>query len=465
MTRIGLLGTGSADGWPNPFCRCASCQALRHRGEVRAHSSVLIDDVLLVDLGPDVPRSAERHRLRLDGVRVVLLTHAHPDHVAPLALLARRWAGTSQELTLAGPAAALAECRHWHDPSDRVDVVELAAGEAAELCGYRVEALAAQHDGPEAGPALLYLITAPDGARVLYATDTGPFPETTYRALAGQPLDAVLLELSFGDRLDHGTDHLDLSTFPDVLGRLRLDGAVTDTTTIVATHLSHHNPPDLAAVVRGWGVSVLPDGTVLTVGPSAPAPARPAGPARTLVLGGARSGKSWHAERLLAAVPRVTYVATGGDRPDDPEWQERIAAHRARRPAAWTTVESTDLERLLGGATSDDVLLVDCLTLWLTAVLDAADAWDDPTLAADRAMPRIDALVDAWRTTRARVVAVSNEVGGGVVPDTAAGRVFRDLQGRLNARVARHSDAVHLVVAGRVLDLGTGGATAAWAST
>lgn len=465
MTRIGLLGTGSADGWPNPFCRCASCQALRERREVRAHSATLLDDVLLVDLGPDVPRSAERHGFRLDGVQVVLLTHAHPDHVDPLALLARHWAGSNQPLTVAGPPAAVAECRPWLAPADDVEVVELSPGDTLERSGYRVEALAARHDGPEAGPALVYRITSPDGAGILYATDTGQLPEPTYRALAGTRLDAVLLELSFGDRLEHATDHLDLRAFPTVLARLRRDGVVTSSTTVVATHLSHHNPPDLADVVAAWQVSVPPDGAVLEVGPAAPRPTRQAPVRRTLVLGGARSGKSSHAERLLAAEPAVTYVATGGGRPDDDEWVTRVAAHRARRPAHWTTVESTDLAHLLDNAADGDVLLIDCLTLWLTAVLDATDSWHDPALAAKRAAPRIDQLVEAWRTTRAHVVAVANEVGSGLVPDTHAGRLFRDLQGRLNAQMARHSEVVHLVVAGRVLDLGSGHSAAPWPST
>ncbi|MCI0686699.1 MAG: bifunctional adenosylcobinamide kinase/adenosylcobinamide-phosphate guanylyltransferase [Sporichthyaceae bacterium] len=176
---------------------------------------------------------------------------------------------------------------------------------------------------------------------------------------------------------------------------------------------------------------------------------------RVLILGGARSGKSAAAERRFSPDSRVSYVATGGDRPDDPEWVERIAAHRAARPAHWRTVETVDVASVLAGATGP--VLVDCLTLWLTAVLDEAGGWDDRAWSQGRAKDlvraRIDELVAAWAAATVDVVAVSNEIGMGVVPDTASGRRFRDELGWLNQRVAAVSDEVILVVAGRELRL------------
>lgn len=168
----------------------------------------------------------------------------------------------------------------------------------------------------------------------------------------------------------------------------------------------------------------------------------PDAPWRTLILGGARSGKSFEAERRLAGEPHVTYVATA--RPEleewDSEWAERVQAHRDRRPATWETIETLDVAKVLNEATG--VVLVDCLSLWL------GDAIEHDDYAA-----RIDELVEAWRGTRARVTAVSNEVGSGVVPDSASGRLFRDELGSLNARVAAESDEVLLTVAGRVVRL------------
>ena len=163
---------------------------------------------------------------------------------------------------------------------------------------------------------------------------------------------------------------------------------------------------------------------------------------RVLVTGGVRSGKSAHAERLLADRPTVTYVAAGpAPGPDDTEWAERVAAHVARRPTHWTTLESTDLSALPRGPG-----LLDCLGTWLTAQLDDLD-WNDDLLA-----PRVDALVEAVSGSTDLVV-VTNEVGAGVVPEHRSGRLFRDQLGLVNQRVAAVCDEVHLVVAGRVLVL------------
>lgn len=175
-----------------------------------------------------------------------------------------------------------------------------------------------------------------------------------------------------------------------------------------------------------------------------------AGARRTLVLGGTRSGKSAHAERLLPADAPVRYAATARRRPDDPEWDARIAAHVARRPPAWQTVEEPDLaaELARGGP-----LLVDDLATWLTAVLDDAGAWQPGPGSAAQVAARVDALVAALASAPGRVVLVSAEVGLGVVPATPAGRIFRDELGALNAALAAVCDEVLLLVAGLPLRL------------
>ncbi|GAB7183609.1 adenosyl cobinamide kinase/adenosyl cobinamide phosphate guanylyltransferase [Kitasatospora sp. Ki12] len=175
---------------------------------------------------------------------------------------------------------------------------------------------------------------------------------------------------------------------------------------------------------------------------------------RTLLLGGARSGKSTRAEQLLADRPDVLYVATGGTRDGDAEWAQRVSLHRERRPASWRTAETCDLEAVLADTADPAPVLIDCLALWLTSVMDECGAWDDEAWA-DRAeaavQRRCEALATAWAATGRTVVAVSNEVGMGVVPATAAGRRFRDTLGRLNMAVADASERVLLVVAGQVL--------------
>lgn len=173
---------------------------------------------------------------------------------------------------------------------------------------------------------------------------------------------------------------------------------------------------------------------------------------KVLVTGGVRSGKSRHAESLLADAPSVTYVAPGRSMAEDsdPDWVSRIAAHRARRPATWTTVETRDLTAAL---CLDGPVLVDCLGTWLTSVLDSRGLWD---WSSDSLTATIDALLDeviGVLSARDGVVLVTNEVGLGVVPPHRSGRLFRDLLGVVNQRVATSCDEVHLVVAGRVLRL------------
>ena len=172
---------------------------------------------------------------------------------------------------------------------------------------------------------------------------------------------------------------------------------------------------------------------------------------RILVTGGVRSGKSRHAEGLMGDRERVTYVAAGPvPTDDDPDWAARVAEHRARRPAHWSTRETTDLAAVIGegGAT-----LVDCLGTWLTAVVDELEGWtEEPTGWRPELDRRLDALVEAVAAAD-DVVLVTNEVGLGVVPAHASGRLFRDLLGTVNQRVGAVCDEVHLVVAGRVLTL------------
>ena len=189
-------------------------------------------------------------------------------------------------------------------------------------------------------------------------------------------------------------------------------------------------------------------------------PRRPGGRGhRVLVLGGARSGKSVTAERMLAGRDRVDYVATGAV-PDasDPEWAARVAIHRQRRPAHWVTRETRDLEAVLAGPglTALELatpVLIDCLSTWLAGVMDECGLWSavpGPGQArAGKALAcRVDGLLDAWQATRRVVAAVSNEVGSGVVPGTVSGVRYRDELGLLNTRIAAQSQQVWLCTAG-----------------
>jgi adenosylcobinamide kinase/adenosylcobinamide-phosphate guanylyltransferase len=137
---------------------------------------------------------------------------------------------------------------------------------------------------------------------------------------------------------------------------------------------------------------------------------------------------------------------------EDADWAARVAAHRAARPPHWSTHETRDVAGAVAAATRP--LLVDCLGTWLTAILDAERLWEAPVDQVEEVVRRaVDGLVDALADTAHEVVLVTNEVGLGVVPGHRSGRLFRDLLGTVNQRVAAVCDEVHLVVAGRVLRL------------
>lgn len=396
-----LLGTGAPAGLPRPGCPCASC-ARATGPEARAATALLVDGALLLDLTPGPSLAAARAGKTLHGVRQVLLSHPHdgPALEFPPVLPAPVRVPDGQEISL--------------------------------LSGHRVRAAAL--DTPGTG----YEVTGPDGERFLYLPP-GTAPAGVEEPPGGEPYAMVLL---------------DVVGRPDALARLRAAGAVGPATDVLAVHLGHEVPPggEVHRRLTAAGARTVPDGTTVAVGAYDEVPEPPR---RTLVLGGARSGKSVEAERRLATFPDVLYVATGGGREDDPDWERRVALHRARRPASWRTAETCDLVPLLREP-DGPALLIDCLALWLTDAMDAVDAWDDDGWergGARKLAGRIEELAAAVRATRRRVVLVSNEVGAGVHPATAAGRRFRDELGRVNTAVAAECESVLLAVAGTVLPL------------
>jgi adenosylcobinamide kinase / adenosylcobinamide-phosphate guanylyltransferase len=298
--------------------------------------------------------------------------------------------------------------------------------------GYRVVRVADREVGGAGG----WDLTAPDGGRLLYPGGPGAVPVP--------PEDAAPYDVAF----------LDLLGDPGQLGWLRARGLVTaDTATLVA-FADHRvsSERELARRCGFWRVRLAGEGDVV----SQPRSVRRdldlgLGTRRVLVLGGARSGKSERAELRLAGEPEVTYVATGPDGADDPEWAARVAAHRARRPGWWRTAETTDLAGVL--RTARGAVLIDGIGTWLAAVMDECGAWQGGEAARAALAARTGELAAAWRQTGAYVVAVSDETGLGVVPATSAGRLFRDELGRLNRTLAAESEEAELVVAGRVLPL------------
>jgi adenosylcobinamide kinase/adenosylcobinamide-phosphate guanylyltransferase len=447
--RVLVEGSGGWAGWPQPGCRCASCGRQAAAGNVRKRSTIVVDGRLWLGAGDTGTGDTGTGDTRAGDA-------AAGDTAAGDTRAGDTRAGDAR----AGDAAA----------GDTATGDTWAGDARAE--GYLVRRLGTTG----------WEVTAPDGGRLLYPAGPGPGPVPPEGAA---PYDVAFLDL-LGD--------------PAQLGWLRARGLITAQTVTVVAFADHRvaSERELAQRCGFWRVRLASDGETIDPLRSDPTDLDPAaGSRRVLVLGGARSGKSERAELRLAGEPDVTYVATGGNGTGDPEWAARVAAHRARRPAWWRTAETSDLADLLG--TARGALLIDGIGTWLAAVLDECGAWDmrgEGSAAArddsgtrdqggarddsgardqggarddsgtrdqggtrdgggtrDKVAARIAELVSAWRQTSARVVAVSDETGLGVVPATPAGRLFRDELGRLNQALAAESEEAELVVAGRVVPL------------
>lgn len=298
-------------------------------------------------------------------------------------------------------------------------------------------------------------VTGPDGVRLLLATTPGAHPRPTEGT---RPYDIALL---------------DLLADPAQLGRLRALGLVHAETAVAARYTDHRirSEQEMARRCEACRAAQGQDGQLISVPrPASTAAFHPAGnqrprPHRTLITGGARSGKSAEAQLRLSGEPDVTYLAAGpwpaepadGGSEPDAEWLSRVAAHRAARPSWWRTLETLDVASVLREETG--AVLVDGIGTWLAGVMAAAGLWqpgpDDPLPAAasQAVAERIAELMAAWRQTSALVVAVTDQVGSGVVPAFWSGRLFRDQLGWLNQRLAAESELNLVVVEGQVIRL------------
>ena len=200
-TRLGTWRCCCSEPARRTECRTAGAVARRAprpgaSGQIRSNASALVDGRMLVDCGPEAPRQAQRAGLDLAGVRTVLISHAHDDHLDPSFLMHRGWV-SAEPLRVIGPAPAIARCAEWLAPDQNVVALEVVtAGDLITVDQYRVQVLPATHEA--LGEAVLYAIEGPDGRRLLYATDTGPWKPRLLELLAGWRFDLVLLEETFG---------------------------------------------------------------------------------------------------------------------------------------------------------------------------------------------------------------------------------------------------------------------------
>jgi len=261
--RLLFLGTAAAEAYPAAFCGCENCErARRSRGlDLRHRSSLLVDDDLLIDLGPDVVHAALAYGLRLHHLRTVLITHAHADHFDPDVLRWRRpgfRVGELPVLALYGPAEvarAVEGMEHFEELAVRPMAVESSAHFAAE--NVEVWTLPAVHgsDAP-----LIYAVARAD-VKFLYACDTGAPPEQVWAALAVHELDAIIMEETMGIGRSQG--HTNLEEIAAHCARAKKEGILKPGGRFIATHFSHRNNPshaELSALLADRGIEAAYDG-------------------------------------------------------------------------------------------------------------------------------------------------------------------------------------------------------------
>jgi phosphoribosyl 1,2-cyclic phosphate phosphodiesterase len=275
-----FLGTAAAEGYPNAFCRCGNCERARALGgpSLRKRSAALINDDLLIDLGPDLTAASHLHGRSLAGLRYCLQTHAHADHLDPSHFLSRSPEyGVPDAPRLhfyASTATAQRAARLLERDVAPGSLFDPEVGERLNLQIHRIEALQSFDAGPyhvTAFPAnhdpavepLLYAIEA-DGRSLFYGTDTAVLPEETWQAFHQHRLcfDVVILDHTYGPD-EPGSDHLSARQFIEHVARMREEDLLAGDARVFATHLAHAgNPvhPELAEFAAQHGYEVAYDG-------------------------------------------------------------------------------------------------------------------------------------------------------------------------------------------------------------
>jgi len=288
--RLTFLGTSAANAYPEAFCRCENCQGARAEGgpSLRKRSSALVDDDLLIDLGPDIMSASQMHRVDLTNVQYCLQTHPHADHLDLSHLLSRSpgfGVVGAPRLHLYASSATLERA----DETFRRDLaghglLDPEAEETLNLTLHRVDPLQPfrvgpyrvvaypAHHAPGLG-ALLYAIER-DGCSVFYGVDTAALTEGTWQALYqhgmrsdAYPLDLVVLDHTYGPD-EAGSDHLSARQLIEHARRMREGGLLKGDGRVLATHIAHEgNPPhtELAAFASQHGYEIAYDGLVVTI--------------------------------------------------------------------------------------------------------------------------------------------------------------------------------------------------------
>lgn len=256
--KLCFLGTGAAGGFPNPHCRCENCMAARTAGgkSIRMMCAAMIDDDLLIDLGPDIAGACVRFGLDLASVRWVLQTHSHGDHLLPLHASARAasWAAKnaepmewfvnshSVETILAGNSKSLTKMSMVIDSNEpsRLRLTTITPWQELQFGPYRVLTIPANHSS---APVPMLFAIEKDGRSLLWGSDTSVLPKDTWPEVAarGWRFDTVVFDHNDGFTRDSSETHLGSAGVLREMARMRDVGLVHDGTRLLGTHLGHHS--------------------------------------------------------------------------------------------------------------------------------------------------------------------------------------------------------------------------------
>lgn len=266
--KMHFLGTGAPEGNPSPFCNCRNCTYVRKKGgrNIRLQASLLVNDDLLIDFGPDVSRACNMLGISMSPISFVLVTHCHFDHLY----------GGNIYLRLVGPRTTPVKTLHIYGPSRMQDVLRdwqinhkeqkvalhtIKLFERARIGSYDVQTFAITQNDAFAGAGMCYAIHK-KGKTFLYAVDTYIFPEENWRQMRGLVFDVVILDETFGYKEPPNKDHYNIPLFLETMRRFREEGLANERTRFFVQHLSHHNPPHdrLTGMFAKHGVVVPYDG-------------------------------------------------------------------------------------------------------------------------------------------------------------------------------------------------------------
>lgn len=265
---IRFLGTGAPEGNPSPFCTCINCSyARKRRGKnIRLQASLLVNDDLIIDFGPDVSRACNALGISMSTISYALVTHCHFDHLYGGNIYHRLMGPRTtsiKPLHIYGPSRIHDVLRDWQVNNKKQKVVlhTIMPYQRARIGSYDVWSFAITQNDVFAGRGMCYAIRQKEKT-FLYAVDTYVLPEKNFHAMRGLVFDAVILDETFGFKEPPNKDHHNIPLFLKTMQRFKKEGLAYDRTRFFAQHLSHHNLPHdrLSRTLAKQEITVAHDG-------------------------------------------------------------------------------------------------------------------------------------------------------------------------------------------------------------